>query len=80
MLRVLGLAYSQPFNRKDPTEPQNRRISIIVMNRDAEDRFYRPTADLVEPASAKNATGQDADPSIRPEKPAVVSSTARTGR
>ena len=46
VLRVLGLAYSQPFNRKDPTEPQNRRISIIVMNRDAEDRFYRPTAGL----------------------------------
>ena len=46
VLRVLGLAYSQPFNRKDPAEPQNRRISIIVMNRDAEDRFYRPTAGL----------------------------------
>ena len=80
VLRVQGLASSQPFNRKEPADPQNRRISIIVMNRDAEDRFYRPTADLVEPASAKNATGQDADPSIRPEKPAVVSSTARTGR
>ena len=46
VLRVLGLASSQPFNRKDPAEPQNRRISIIVMNRDAEDRFYRPTAGL----------------------------------
>ena len=46
VLRVLGLASSQPFDRKDPTEPQNRRISIIVMNRDAEDRFYRPTAGL----------------------------------
>ena len=46
VLRVLGLASSQPFNRNDPVEPQNRRISIIVMNRDAEDRFYRPTADL----------------------------------
>ena len=80
VLRVQGLASSQPFNRKEPADPQNRRISIIVMNRDAEDRFYRPTADLVEPASAKNATGQDADPSIRPEKPVVVSSTARTGR
>ena len=52
VLRVLGLASSQPFDRKDPTEPQNRRISIIVMNRDAEDRFYRPTADLEPVASA----------------------------
>lgn len=73
VLRVLGLASSQPFNRNDPAEPQNRRISIIVMNRDAEDRFYRPTADLVEPAAA-------AEPSIRPEKPALVSSPAAAGR
>ena len=42
VLRVLGLASSQPFKREDPLDPQNRRISIIVMNRDAEDRFYRP--------------------------------------
>ena len=80
VLRVQGLASSQPFNRKEPADPQNRRISIIVMNRDAEDRFYRPTADLVEPASATNVTAPDADPSIRPEKPAVMSSPARTGR
>jgi len=73
VLRVLGLASSQPFNRNDPAEPQNRRISIIVMNRDAEDRFYRPTADLVDPAAA-------AEPSIRPEKPALVSSPAAAGR
>ncbi len=46
VLRVLGLAASQPFKREDPLDPQNRRISIIVMNREAEDRFYRPTADL----------------------------------
>ena len=61
VLRVLGLASSQPFDRKDPTEPQNRRISIIVMNRDAEDRFYRPTADL-EPAAPAPETA-----SIKPQ-------------
>ena len=42
VLRVLGLASSQPFKREDPLDPQNRRISIIVMNRDAEDRFFKP--------------------------------------
>ena len=61
VLRVLGLASSQPFDRKDPTEPQNRRISIIVMNRDAEDRFYRPTADL-EPVAPAPETA-----SIKPQ-------------
>ena len=44
VLRVLGLASSQPFNPADPNDPQNRRISIIVMNRDAENRFLRPGA------------------------------------
>ena len=40
-LRVLGLAASTPFDRNDPEAPTNRRISIIVMNREAEDRFFR---------------------------------------
>ena len=41
VLRVQGLAASMPFEKKDPLSPLNRRISIIVMNRDAEDRFYQ---------------------------------------
>jgi chemotaxis protein MotB len=40
---VLGLAASQPFKRDDPLDPQNRRISIIVMNREAEGRLLNPT-------------------------------------
>jgi chemotaxis protein MotB len=53
---VQGLAASSPFDRKDPAAPANRRISIIVMNREAEDRFFRtaptPVVDpAVEPAS-----------------------------
>ena len=41
VLRVQGLAYSQPFDREGPTSPATRRISIIVMNREAEDRVFR---------------------------------------
>jgi len=41
VLRVQGLASSQPFDEKDPLAPTNRRISIIVMNREAEDRMFR---------------------------------------
>jgi chemotaxis protein MotB len=52
VLRVLGLAASVPFKRDDPLDAQNRRISIIVMNRDAEARFLRP------------GTGADADPVV----------------
>lgn len=40
VLRVQGLASSTPFDKKDPASPANRRISIIVMNRDAEDRLF----------------------------------------
>ena len=40
VLRVQGLASSAPLDRRDPAGPANRRISIIVMNRSAEDRFF----------------------------------------
>ncbi|HEU4457618.1 MAG TPA: flagellar motor protein MotB [Methylibium sp.] len=40
MLRVQGLAASALFDHDNPLNPINRRISIIVMNRDAEDRFH----------------------------------------
>jgi chemotaxis protein MotB len=43
VLRVQGLAASNPFDRKDPGAPTNRRISIIVMTREAEDRLFRST-------------------------------------
>ena len=60
VLRVQGLASSQPFDEKDPLAPTNRRISIIVMNRDAEDRMFRTEPEQVaaEPAesSASSAT------------------------
>ena len=44
VLRVQGLASSQLFEPADPASPANRRISIIVMNREAEERVLRPAA------------------------------------
>jgi chemotaxis protein MotB len=44
VLRVQGLASSQLFEPADPASPANRRISIIVMNREAEERILRPAA------------------------------------
>jgi chemotaxis protein MotB len=41
VLRVQGLAASVPFDRADTLNPINRRISIIVMTREAEDRFFQ---------------------------------------
>ncbi len=50
VLRVQGLASSRPLPDTDPLSPTNRRISIIVMNRDAEDRFFGNLAEPEEPA------------------------------
>ena len=36
VLRVVGLASSVLFNKDDPLDPVNRRISIIVLNKRAE--------------------------------------------
>jgi chemotaxis protein MotB len=46
VLRVQGLASSLPFDAADPKAPGNRRISIIVMNRDAEDRMFRTAPEV----------------------------------
>jgi chemotaxis protein MotB len=43
VLRVQGLAASNPFDRRDPAAPANRRISIIVMTREAEERVFAAT-------------------------------------
>jgi chemotaxis protein MotB len=54
MLIVQGLASSTPFDPKDRESPANRRISIIVMNREAEDRLRNiaPTTVDIEPEMA----------------------------
>ena len=41
VLRVLGLASTQNLNKADPLDPENRRISIIVLNRKSEDAMMR---------------------------------------
>lgn len=41
MLRVVGLSSSVLFNAKDPLDPINRRISIIVLNRKTEEAITK---------------------------------------
>jgi chemotaxis protein MotB len=50
VLLVQGLASSVLFEPANPVSPVNRRISILVMNRDAEDRLLRVTTDEEEVA------------------------------
>ena len=65
VLLVQGMASSVLFEPKEPTSPVNRRISIIVMNREAEDRLLRlQPEEAEEPVeSIKEAV---ATPSITP--------------
>jgi chemotaxis protein MotB len=63
VLRVQGLAYSQPFDRQDPYSPTNRRISIIVMNREAEERVFRTELEpATDPTEAEAAASSPAAP------------------
>ncbi len=57
MLRVQGLASSKLLDAQAPTSPANRRISIIVMNRDAEDAVLKNLPDEAEPPQAPAASG-----------------------
>ena len=74
VLRIQGLASSQPVNRDEPLDPQNRRIAIVVMNRDAEDRaFNKP------PLDADNATAQN-EQLVAPARVKPGSSPTQPGR
>ena len=70
VLRVQGLAASQLLKRDQPDDPANRRISIVVMTREAEDAIFK----------SQPADGGQGEPSIKPERPTVVSSPPPPGR
>jgi chemotaxis protein MotB len=61
MLRVQGLAASRPLLAQDPFDASNRRISIIVMNREAEQRVFGETLSAEAPE-----VGDRADPAASP--------------
>lgn len=55
ILRVVGLASAAHLDAKDPSNPINRRISIIVMNKRTEDAVRRDAATLDVPAEDAQA-------------------------
>jgi chemotaxis protein MotB len=62
MLRVVGLAASVPFKDAGPSDPVNRRISIIVMNKRTEDAVTKQASgdtasDLDEKSSEAGQVG-----------------------
>jgi len=59
--QVVGLSDTVPFDRENPYNPRNRRISIIVLNKEAEERLKSlseaPTTDQIEKEMANPAQG-----------------------
>jgi chemotaxis protein MotB len=70
MLLVQGMASSKLFIPEDPQSPLNRRISIIVMNRDAEDRLLKlsPGQDEADLAAAAQAALASPAPMVLPQR------------
>ena len=65
MVRVVGMGSSLPFDPSDPLAPSNRRISILVMTREAEERILGPgniPLDSDTEATAPPATGAKSAP------------------
>lgn len=46
VLRVVGLSSALPFNKQDPNDPINRRISIIVLNKQTEEAITKESLAL----------------------------------
>ncbi|MFZ5565858.1 MAG: flagellar motor protein MotB [Pseudomonadota bacterium] len=71
LLRVTGLASSTLLDAANPTAPINRRISILVLTRDAEERLLGINRDAVlsEPEAGTPATPEPA-PAAAPAAPA----------
>jgi chemotaxis protein MotB len=72
IVRVVGLADSSLLVKDDPRNPLNRRISIIVMNKIAEERMAQAggeieagTTDEVKDALPVEANAEGAPPSAR---------------
>ena len=82
VLRVQGLAASNPFDRTDPSAATNRRISIVVMTRAAEEEVFRatPLATPSEPPAPRPGPLPIPLPNAAAPAPALRSSPAAEHR
>lgn len=74
VLRVVGLAAAVPYDRQDPFDPVNRRISIIIMKREAAEEVTR------EGAQGEAGSGSDPSPLKSPLPPFDKGEGAPAGR
>ena len=74
VLRVQGLAASSPFDRTDASAPSNRRISLVVMTRAAEDEVFRASAPRAPSSPSSPSSPQSPNASNVPYPPGAASS------
>ena len=84
ILRVVGLASSVPLKPEDPNDATNRRISITVLNREAEEAITKdgPALDVSAPGDAAEVLATTAAaqsrpvPALPPQEPHVPAATS----
>jgi chemotaxis protein MotB len=62
VLRVVGLGSAIPFDKENPNSPVNRRISIIVMNKKAEEAITKESRQIEASTSQEVAEKLDVKP------------------
>ena len=65
--KIEGMADTDPFVKDDPFDPQNRRISIVLLRQPRPEALAAPPADAAAPAAADPASL-----ATRPEPPAEL--------
>ncbi|ACR27382.1 flagellar motor protein MotB [Burkholderia glumae] len=79
VLRVTGLASTQNLNKADPFDPENRRISILVLNHKSEVALMHDdasTTTLSNDAAGSQALSQQIAAPAKPAKPAAPAPVA----
>jgi chemotaxis protein MotB len=77
--RVVGLSSSVLFDREDPQNPINRRISIVIMTKQAEEEALKTDTANATPVGATPAPAASDGSAPGPGAPATASLTSPTG-
>jgi chemotaxis protein MotB len=81
MLRVVGLSSAVPFDQANPGGPVNRRISILIMNKEAEEAVTQANKADVEAGSKADVAGAlqggSAEVPAKPVAPPALVSPAK---
>jgi len=87
VVRVVGLADSSLLNKEDPLDPLNRRISIIVLNKIAEERLLQAGGEIeagsseeVERVLGEPPGSGDRSPAAAPAQDAGAAAPAAHGQ